>query len=66
MVIYIAPWALKAVETLISGFLWCVTEVANDGHCMVAWVNAACPTRFSGLGLPDLHTFGMAFCLQWL
>jgi hypothetical protein len=32
----------------------------------VAWVNVACPTRFGGLGLPDLRTFGMALRLQWL
>jgi hypothetical protein len=66
MAISIAPWAIKAVEMLIRGFLWCGTEVASGGHCMVAWVNVTCPTRFGGLGLPDLRTFGMALRPRWL
>jgi hypothetical protein len=66
MVISIAPWAIKAVETLIRGFLCCGTEVANGGRCLVAWVNVACPTHFGGLGLPYLRTFGMALRLRWL
>jgi hypothetical protein len=66
MAISIAPWATKAVETLIRGFLWCGTEVANGGRCLVAWVNVVCPTCFGSLGLPYLRTFGMALRLQWL
>jgi hypothetical protein len=66
MAIFVAPWAIKAVETLIRGFLWCDTEVASGGRCLVAWVNVTCPTRFGGLGLPDLRTFGMALHLRWL
>jgi hypothetical protein len=49
---------------LIRGFLWCDTEVANGGHCLVAWVNVARPTGFGSLGLPDLRTFGMALRLR--
>jgi hypothetical protein len=66
MAISIAPWAIKAVETLIQGFLRCGTEVANGGRCLVAWVNITCPTHFGTLGLPDLRTFGMALHLGWL
>jgi hypothetical protein len=66
MAISVAPWAIKAVETLIQGFLWCGTEVASGGRCQVAWVNVTCPTRFGGLGLPNLRTFGMALRLRWL
>jgi hypothetical protein len=32
----------------------------------VAWVNVTGSTRFRGLGLPDLRTFGMALHLRWL
>jgi hypothetical protein len=34
--ISIVPWALKAVKMLIRVFLWCGTEVAYGGHCLVA------------------------------
>jgi hypothetical protein len=66
MAISIAPWTLKAVETFIRGFLWCGTEVASGGRCLVAWVNVSYLTRFGGgLGLLDLRTFGMALRLRW-
>jgi hypothetical protein len=58
--------SIKAINTLIRGFLWCDTKVASGGRCLVAWVNVACPTRFGSLGLPDLRTFGMALRLRWL
>jgi hypothetical protein len=32
----IAPWALKAIEMLIRGFLWCGNEVESGGHYLVA------------------------------
>jgi hypothetical protein len=64
MAISVEPWVIKAVETLIQGFLWCSTEVANGGRCLVVWVNVTRPTRFGGLGLPDLRTFGMALHLR--
>jgi hypothetical protein len=66
MEISVVPWAIKAVETLIRGFLWCGTKVASGGCCLVAWVNVTCPTHFGGLGLPYLRTFGMALRLRWL
>jgi hypothetical protein len=66
MAFSIAPWALKAVETLIRGFVWCGTEVANGGRCLMAWVKVVCPTHLGGLGLPDLRTFGIALHLRWL
>jgi hypothetical protein len=53
-------WALTAIETVTGGFCRCGTEVVSGGCCLVAWVNVSCPTRFDGLGLPDLCT------LQWL
>jgi hypothetical protein len=52
----IAPWALKAIEMLIRGFLWCGTEVEYGGRCLVSQVNVSCPTWFDGLDLPDLRT----------
>jgi hypothetical protein len=37
----IAPWAIQAIENLVRVFLWCCSEVAVGGKCVVAWVTAA-------------------------
>lgn len=45
MAISVAPWATKAIKTLIRGFLWCGSEVASGDRCAVAWINVSCPTN---------------------
>jgi hypothetical protein len=62
----IAPWAIRAIEKLVRGFLWCGSEVAVGGKCAVAWVNAACPIQYGGLGIPNLPLMGFALRLRWL
>jgi hypothetical protein len=62
----IAPWAIRAIEKLVRGFLWCGSEVAVGGKCAVAWVNAACPVQHGGLGIPNLQLMGFALRLRWL
>jgi hypothetical protein len=62
----IAPWAIYAIEKLICGFLWYGSEVVVGGKCAVAWVNAAYPTQYGGLGIPNLRLMGFTLCLHWL
>jgi hypothetical protein len=62
----IAPSAIHAIEKLVRGFLWCGSEVAVGGRCAVAWVNAACPVQYGGLGIPNLQLMGFALRLRWL
>jgi hypothetical protein len=49
----IATWAIQVIEKLVHGFLWCGSEVAVGG-CAIAWINAACPREYGGLGIPNL------------
>jgi hypothetical protein len=62
----IAPWAIRAIEKLVRGFLWCGSEVAVGGKCAVAWVNAACPVQYGGLGIPNLQIMGFVLRLRCL
>jgi hypothetical protein len=62
----IAPWAIRAIEKSVQGFLWCGSEVAVGGKCAVAWVNAACPVQYGGLGIPNLQLMGFVLRLRWL
>jgi hypothetical protein len=48
----IAPWAIRAIEKLVRGFLWCGSEVAVGGRCAMAWVNAACLVQYAALASP--------------
>jgi hypothetical protein len=36
------------------------------GKCAVAWVNAAYPVQYGGLGIPNLQLMGFALRLRWL
>jgi hypothetical protein len=60
MATWIMPWAIQAIEKLVCGFLWCGSEVAVGEKCAIAWVNAACPKQYSGLGIPNLQVMGFA------
>jgi hypothetical protein len=63
----IAPWAIRSIEKLVLGFLWCGSEVAVCvGGCAVAWVNVACPIQYGGLVIPNLQLMGFALRLRWL
>jgi hypothetical protein len=61
----IAPWAIRTIEKLVRGFLWCRSEVAVGG-CAVAWVNVACATQYGDLGIPNLQLMGFVLRLRWL
>lgn len=66
IVVAVAPWAIKAIETLIRGFLWYGSEATFGGKCAFAWVNISWPTNLEGLGIPNLQLLGMALRLRWL
>jgi hypothetical protein len=36
------------------------------GKCAIAWVNAACPRKYGGLGIPNLQLMGLTLRLHWL
>jgi hypothetical protein len=66
MAIAVPPWVIKTIDTLIRGILWCGTEVASGGKCVVVWVRVAWPTVYGGLGIPNLHLLGFALHMRWL
>jgi hypothetical protein len=66
MATWIAPMAIQAIEKLICGFLWCGSEVAMWGKCVVTWLNAACPKQYDGFGIQNLQLMGFALCFRWL
>lgn len=51
---------------LVRGFLWCETEVASRGTCVVVWVNSCVPNEMGGLNNPNLGLIGMALRMRWL
>lgn len=54
MALDIPPWAIKAIEKILRGFLWRGRKDAKGGHCLIAWPKVARPKELDGLGMSDL------------
>lgn len=56
---------LTAMMKICGGFLWCVSDKANDGQCAVAW-EAVCTPKWAGvLDLPNLRWLNIAMQARW-
>jgi hypothetical protein len=58
------PWLHKALQRIMTAFLWMRTEVVQGGKCLVAWKRVQCPLQLGGLGVLDLKLLGIALCCR--
>jgi hypothetical protein len=56
----------KALNKIMTAFLWIGTNMVQGGKCLVAWKHIQRPLHLRGLGVLDLDLFGMALHAHWL
>lgn len=66
MVLDIPPWAIKAIEKILRGFLWRGCKDAKGGHCLIARPKVARPKELGGLGISDLKQLNCILGVRWL
>lgn len=66
MAVDLLPWAIKAVDKIRRGFLWCGSKDSKGGHCLVEWGRTCKPTELGDLGITDLQPMCWALRLRWL
>jgi len=66
MALDLPPWALRAIDKIIRGFLWKGRKDAKGGHCLLAWPKVTRPLYLGGLGISNLHNLGWVMKLRWL
>jgi hypothetical protein len=66
IVVGIPPWLLKALQKLMTTFLWIDTDMVQAGKCLVAWKRVQRPLQLGGLGVMDLELLGIALHTHWL
>jgi hypothetical protein len=60
----LSSWAVKQIDKLQRAFIWAGTASCIGGKCKVAWSVVCRPTYLGGLGVIDLHFFGLALRLR--
>lgn len=58
------PWAIKAINKILRGYLWRGRKEANGGHCLIAWPKVTRPK--SGISLADIKSLNHALRVRWL
>jgi hypothetical protein len=72
MIIYLAmavdlpPRALKDIDKIRKGFLWCGRKEVRGGHCLVARGRVCRPVELGGLGIFSLKELGWPLRMRWL
>ena len=61
----LSPWAVDRIDKLCRSFIWSGSSTVAAGRCRVAWGVVCRPRELGGLGVIDLHRFGMALRLRW-
>ncbi|WVZ92927.1 hypothetical protein U9M48_038957 [Paspalum notatum var. saurae] len=59
-------WAREEIEAMCRRYLWAGSDQSVRGKCLVAWPVVTRPTRFGGLGIPNLKLVNQALQARWL
>jgi hypothetical protein len=62
----IPPWLLKALQKLMTAFLWTGTDMIQGGKCLATWKCVQRPLHLGGFGVLDLKLLGTALHSRWL
>jgi hypothetical protein len=60
------PCMHKALNKIMTAFLWMGTNMVKGGKCLVAWKCIQRLLHLGGLGVLDLSLFGTALRTRWL
>ena len=61
----LSAWAIEAIDGCRRDFLWAGAESVPGGKCKVMQEVVCRPKELEGLGIIDLHRFGLALRLCW-
>jgi hypothetical protein len=66
IVLHCPKWVIKAIETILQGFLWKGRNDIKGGHCLVGWQRVCQAPELGGLGIHNLEVNGWALNMRWL